>query len=821
MDLPRFWLDQQASAYVPRGADWRRSHMAAGCSGGGSAPRVPQAQAAAASGAPSARGLLAGPVYTAVERRPERIAVADLDADGRDDLVLGRNGAKAASSNIVVLATPQGLVGTVLPGGGDVMAFADLDEDGALDLVAGAGGGGSVSLYRGLGDGTFADPVRHPLLGSGLVAVDAVDTDADGDLDLVAAKSGANDVAVLHGDGRGAFSYPVRSRELVNGLGTATAIDLRGDKSADLAVVGYRGLTVLPNNGSGVFANGERIADDRTVQSYRPQLRSADIDVDGHADLLFTGYNAVHIRFGDGRGGFGEAREVRFPRSNGLRFAVGDLNGDALPDLAVDNGSGNSVSVALGNGTGSFGEQAHTMLNDTVTDAAIADVDGDCAPDVIAGNYNRKRIAVLFNTSEITCPNRPEAVRARPGSFPDAPDAPNAVLAGGTGFADPVLTRVGGAYSPPVFIDATGDGHGDLVLNGGYDYRITVRPGNPDGSFAPPIHVPVPALTTPYQPPCNDVIVKTSTRGMSAGPRSAASACAARVDRPSGLAVGDLNGDGRQDLITATADGDSVAVLRGDGRGGFEPQRRYPTGPRSSPREVSAADLNGDGALDLVVRGGLGGGTVMLNDGRGAMTVSGQLTARGPLTVGDIDADGDVDVIAVEKKRRVKAFRVRVLRNDGRAQFRDSIAVGEVRSRSYGLEGLTLKDVDGDGALDVVLVVPEQRRVVVLSGNGRGDFAAPRTWDTGGAEPAAVAVADVNGDDTVDLVVANRISDEVVVLIGDGTGDFASPVRVPTGGNGPFALFLHDVNGDGAADIVVFHSERRDAAVLLAERPAS
>ncbi|MET7290409.1 FG-GAP-like repeat-containing protein [Streptomyces sp. NPDC005573] len=243
--------------------------------------------------------------------------------------------------------------------------------------------------------------------------------------------------------------------------------------------------------------------------------------------------------------------------------------------------------------------------------------------------------------------------------------------------------------------------------------------------------------------------------------------CVARF--PTDVAVGDFDEDGKPDLATSNANTNNVSVLPGGGDGTFGAATRFGLGGGSSPQGVEAADLNGDGHLDLVTS----------NSSTGTLSV---------------------------------------LPGDGHGGF------GTASSVSAGValpSKFKLTDVDEDGKLDAVVVAPGSLgRVAVLLGDGAGGFGTASVLSAG-TNLSSVSVADLNGDGHADLAVASAGSDEVVVLEGDGTGTFGSPLAFGLGGgDNPQAIATADLDGDGRPDAATANINSsatfvKDASVLL------
>lgn len=235
-----------------------------------------------------------------------------------------------------------------------------------------------------------------------------------------------------------------------------------------------------------------------------------------------------------------------------------------------------------------------------------------------------------------------------------------------------------------------------------------------------------------------------------------------------GLAAGDVNGDGKLDLVTANNEDGDVSVLLGDGKGGFAraPGSPFPVG--RSPYPIALADLNGDGNLDVVAPNsapGLRSVTVLLGDGRGAFhpaphspfRTAGKINAYF-VTVADVNGDRHLDLIATHDEDSL----VTLLLGDGRGDFK--AAIGSPFELGNGAWGIVGADLDRDGAFD--LAAAGQNAVAILLGDGRGSFKrAKNSPFRTGKGSWRLAVADLNGDGKLDIVAGNVESDDISVLL--------------------------------------------------------
>jgi hypothetical protein len=292
------------------------------------------------------------------------------------------------------------------------------------------------------------------------------------------------------------------------------------------------------------------------------------------------------------------------------------------------------------------------------------------------------------------------------------------------------------------------------------------------------------------------------------------------------LAVGDFNGDGTPDLVSANTNGNSVSVLLGNGDGSFQPAVNLPAGNR--PQQVVVADLNGDGIPDLAVldRGAaptfpgtiselFGNGDGTFQPARTVLFHPGAEIFPADLTAGDFNGDGKLDLAVSETAIGGGASpdEIDVLPGNGDGTFGPSVSAA--LPLNANLRGLAVGDFNGDGELDLAVAgfmgLPDG--VYVLRGAGDGGFSSFQFIPTGRGS-GGVAVADFNGDGVPDLAVANALSATVSVLLNWGDGTFPPPVNFTVGGN-PNAVIVGDFNGDGIPDLATVNTTDNAVSVLL------
>ncbi len=290
---------------------------------------------------------------------------------------------------------------------------------------------------------------------------------------------------------------------------------------------------------------------------------------------------------------------------------------------------------------------------------------------------------------------------------------------------------------------------------------------------------------------------------------------------PYSIAAADVNGDGKLDLICANYFDNTLMVLTNNGNGNFGSNATYTVG--SNPSSVVAADVNGDGKVDLIcANGGNGSGntlTVLTNNGNGIFGSNATYIVGGyptSVTAADVNGDGKLDLICANFDNDT----LTVLTNNGNGGF--------LLSGTYGVDSgpfcVTAADVNGDGKLDLISANLNTNTLTVLTNNGNGGFVlllsgsyAVCAYDPNVASPASVTAADINGDGKVDLISANiglwGGGKTLTVLTNNGSGGFGSNAIYTL--NGPRCVVAADVNGDGKVDLITANEDENPILTVL------
>lgn len=349
--------------------------------------------------------------------------------------------------------------------------------------------------------------------------------------------------------------------------------------------------------------------------------------------------------------------------------AIGDLDGDAFPDLVSVNRGSDNISVVHNNGNGTFAARVNYATGSGPQGVVIGDFNADGRADLAIANNNATTISILLNNGD--------------GTF-----APKVDYAGGS---SPYALAIG---------DLDADGKPDIAVASSNSFSVSVLRGNGNGTFAAKVDFTV--GNGPWSVAIRDIDVDgkldlavlnagASTvsllRNTSTGPGNLA--FGTRTDVPTGpapysVSVDDLNADGKPDLVVPSATGNNVGVLlstsAGPGSFTFAARVDYPTG--TGPRAAAIRDLDNDGSADIVSANyDANTVSVLRNLGNGTFATAENFATgvrpRG-VALGDIDADGRAEIVAANNS----ATTLTVLKNK-------SFTIGHVRA------GLTTGNNDG------------------------------------------------------------------------------------------------------------------------------
>jgi uncharacterized protein (TIGR03437 family) len=613
------------------------------------------------------------------------------------------------------------------------------------------------------------------------------DINGDGKLDVVAQfeisdypgiSSEGGGVEVFLGDGLGGFQ-PAGGFSL-NGYiyGSMAVADLNGDGKPDVVVgTSSPGSVVIAlNKGNGNFVTSIISTPDEGPAA----IAIADLNRDGKNDLVYLTsvttdaptLNKVVVALGTGNGTF--LPPAVFPVNSastlpefGRQFgnsgvfgaiAIGDMNGDGIPDIVT-----NGISILLGDGKGGFPTRKD-FLNTAADFVVLTDFDGDGKLDVAIGGGNPLVLSQSFTGTD----NLAVFLGEGAGGLAAAPIAPSPIPIAEN--PSPVNFPIYTQDAALAAGDFNQDGTADLALVTAFQY-LSVFLGNASGALEPIFSYDFSTVDQAASPTSVAVgdfnhdgipdLAVTVARSTIARPFAPATIMVflgkgdgtflAPISSDSpvvsiwSLVTGDFNKDGRADLAVINSSGttapDQIVVFLGKGDGTFPSTQTYSAGMGAFA--LAAGDFNQDGASDIAIAN-LAGISLLLGKANGAMVAGVSITS--------FSGSSPVSLVAA--------------------------------------------DLNGDGKLDLVGGV-YSGGVTVLIGHGDGTFAPPVIYPSGTdrySDAFSVAVGDINGDGIPDIV-----SSDGSVFIGKGDGTFIYQANNLPGVYGP--LITADFNGDGKLDL--------------------
>lgn len=637
------------------------------------------------------------------------------------------------------------------------------------------------------------------------------------------------------------LSVPPYSSRVISG-------DLNQDGRPDLIVMTAGNPSMFINQGDGGFTTTTTTTGP-ALSPYVKAIAIGDLNHDGAQDLVEFNDAGVYSLIGDGAGSFAvTANQTLGFSPEGL--AVADLNRDGTLDALIGAPATSQLAYLRGLGDGGFATPSFTTAGLPPTDLAVADFDRDGMLDVLAvsgataggkflhGNGNgtlAAPTAVAFNAPahdvRAADMNRDGILDAVAATSTDVEVA----LGNGDGtFAAPITATLNATTSAGLSVaDFDGDGVLDVAVTRPSSSSLAIFYGKGDGTLRPLVNVLLGSqLGSTSAADFDgdghpDVAVVTNTNGgggalyvahtvvppfcdpLFEGPSSGLS----EFSGTAGLAVVDVNQDGKPDAVTTERFRGQVSVVLGLGNGTFGASTPYPVG--ALPQSLVAGQFDPDSETDLAVVNTNSNSVSVLpgatNGTFGSSTDYGVGTYPVQLVSGDLDHDAGIDLVAVNPM----TGNVSVLLGNGDDTFEPA------RNTDAGVSpvALALADVDHDGWVDVVTANQKDLSVLLNLGDG---VLAPAVHLGPVEAPKGIAAADLDGNGWADLVVCHGADAGVSIYSNDGgtlieTARYATLSPLPATPVPCQAPIIGDINGDQRPDLLVANNNGHSVGVLLAQ----
>jgi hypothetical protein len=353
----------------------------------------------------TAQVLVYSATYSSVDDGPFNVVAADVNGDGKLDLICANDGISSDSvaGNSLTVLTNNGdgtftFSADMNVGYNPYVTAADVNHDGKMDLISANYNDDTLIVLTNNGTGVFGSNATYNV-GSGPIVALAANVNGDGRQYLFSLNNGNNTLTVLTNDGSGHFVSNA-TYNVGNGPVSLITADVNGNGKLALVCANSsdNSLLVLTNNGSGVFGSNATY----TVGNGPNNVVAADVNGDGWVDLISAN---------DGPGGTGNTLTVLTNNGSGKFIfsatvtvgqnpyvAAADMNGDNKVDLIAASTSYNNVLVLTNNGTGVFGSNALYSCGQQPFCVIAADLSGNGKQDLITANNNDTSLTVLSSS---------------------------------------------------------------------------------------------------------------------------------------------------------------------------------------------------------------------------------------------------------------------------------------------------------------------------------------------------------------------------------------------------------------------------------------
>lgn len=740
-----------------------------------------------------------------VGTNPYGLAIGDLNGDGKPDIVVTTQG---SSSSLLVLKN-NSTTGTILLGpatpygsiaGPFVVSLGDLDGDGKLDLVANSAGSNSVIVMKNtstISDISFLSGQESFFVGNYPVCVSIADLNGDGLPDIITSNRFSNNVSCLKNTSSGGtltfdsrVDYPVNADPIYVAVG-----DLDGDSKPDIisANSSSTNISILRN------IIGSNIAP--VINSFSPTSGINGTNV----TILGSNFNGVSkVKFGGV-----EASSFTVDSTTGITAIVGP---GASGDLSVTSSFGTATSPGF-----TFNGPIITSFTPTFgvagTTVSITGVNFDSTTKVTFGGTSASSFLVNSPT------NITATVGVGSSGSVSVTTANGIATLSGFTYGPPVInsfTPLSGEIGSVVNIQGSNfdsTSSNNIVFFGAVKATVISSSTTqlnvivPVGATYQPISVTTNKLTGYSSIPFITTFISDSPHITTNSFSIAANYGTGTY--PSNISVSDLNDDGKPDIISVNAVGNNISILKNLSSPGTFAFSRIDFSTGTDPKGIAIGDLNGDGKPDIVISNFNSGNASTISIFRntsvgGAISFAPRqdyVSGNGSLgiTIADMNSDGKPDIIVTSGNSGFFS----IFKNSTTSV--DSITLAS--KQDYPLlshpDDITTADLDKDGLPDIITSNFSGGNVSIFrnTSNGGNLSLSSRIDYSVGTNPGLLAVADLDNDQNLDIAVVNNSSGTITLLKNSCTPGVISFSNVLDLADSASNIFFADLNGDGIPEL--------------------
>ena len=673
---------------------------------------------------------------------------------------------------------------------------ADLDNDGDQDILSASPSDNKIAWYENLdGFGTFGFQRVISTASVRVIDLDVSDIDGDGDLDVLSASQGDNIVAWYENSGNGNFG----DRQVITSATfvaqSVYAADIDGDGDADVLSASRDDDTIAwyrNENGRGQFSDRLLIS---TSAARAFSVYAADIDGDGDLDALSASELDDKIAWYenmDGAGSFSSERVLSSHANAARDVLAADIDGDGDQDVISASAGDDKIAwYRNDDGTGTFSNELVISTNAAFAqDVHVADLDLDGDLDVLSASTNDSKISWYPNVDGL-------------GTFGQQ----QVIATTASGAASVFAANIDGDLDVDVISASLFDHkiawYESFAGRGRVRFSLLNAVTDPGEAFG--AHAVASAdidndgdmdvLSASFND--SKVAWYQNNNGELGGQRVISSSAYGARD----VFAADLDGDGDMDVLSASGGDNSIKWYENfDGQGSFDVLQII-TIDADNAYAVYAADLDGDGDQD-VLSASFDDDTIAWyenTDGRGTFsalkTISKATKGAIDVVAGDLDGDGDQDVVAASSFDGTISW----FENTGGA-FSDRLIISDEAELAISVH---LDDLDGDGDLDVLSASSGDNKIAWYENlNGQGSFDIQRIITTQANRAFAVYTADLDSDGDSDVISASRDDNKIAWYENVDSGRFGQQQIVTQLALGARSVHAADLDNDGDPDVL-------------------